>query len=284
MGAQASSTAGNVAKRAFPKAHRAAAEVIHKKAGTPKGTLEVSRDLPNHLRAAAATSTGKLDPNTLSKTSHSSSTPAASATTSAAPTTASSTNRFDGPLDLDHLSSIVEPGLGTDGTRADTLASGRQASYVEELRDQYVAEMKTKQDPAINVAKMMGEIGPVDSHQEMRAHQKPQGNDVDALVAVQRTGVFTDGFVQLRSLLYEADDIAAGAGNPRKLPLQQATQELSINHGMDEKDIEMILRLHAVPSFVNENIQVSNRPDMNDESSNFEKKWKGYWPSVLDKE
>jgi hypothetical protein len=257
MGAKASSTAGTVAKRAFPTAHRAAAEVVHKRSGG----LDVSRDLPNHLRAAAAAAaSGNTDL----------SIPNVDELTETKP------SKFDGPLDLDYLSTIVEPGLTEGGTRAETLASSKQASYVEELRNRHVAEMKTKSDPALEMAKMMGEIGPITTRQELLAHQRGEEGEKGRMV--KRTNILTDGFIQLRTILYEADDIAEREGNRRRLPLQLASNEIAIKHSIDVEDVETILRMHAVPSFVNENTQQCGRKDMNDESSHYEKRWKGYWP------
>ena len=58
MGAKASTTAGSAVKRAFPTAHRAAAEAVQSKT---RGALDVTRDAPIHLRAAAASAKGDLD-------------------------------------------------------------------------------------------------------------------------------------------------------------------------------------------------------------------------------
>ena len=271
MGAKASTTAGSAVKRAFPTAHRAAAEAVQSKT---RGALDVTRDAPIHLRAAAASAKGDLDglDSVTTSTSTSTSTPSSGGTNPA----------FDGPLDLDHLSHVVQPGLLVGGTRADTLASSKQASYAEELRNQYVADMKTQADPAYAMSQMMQEAGHVDSHDELRANQKLKAESV-AVVRAQRTGVLNGEFVQLRHLLYEADDLAEADGDPHVLPLRRATKELASAHGMDEDSVEMLLRLHAMPAYVNEVVQVG-RDDMNEGNTSTEKRWKGYWPHQINEE
>jgi len=283
MGAKASTTAGSAVKRAFPTAHRAAAEAVQSKT---RGALDVTRDAPIHLRAAAASAKGDLDgldPATTSSTTTTTSTSSTNTNTNTNTPSSGGTNpAFDGPLDLDHLSHVVEPGLLAGGTRADTLASSKQASYVEELRNQYVADMKTQADPAYAMSQMMQEVGHVDSHDKLRANQKLKEESV-AVVRAQRTGVLNGEFVQLRHLLYEADDLAEADGDPHVLPLRRATKELASAHGMDEDSVEMLLRLHAMPAYVNEVVQVG-RDDMNEGNTSTEKRWKGYWPHQINEE
>ena len=256
------SAAGTAVKRAFPTAHRSAAKALEKKTGT-RATLDVQREAPIHLRAAAAAARGetKLTNNT---SEESKTTPQYTQTTG---------------FDLESLSAVVEPGLGADGVRAETLASSNQASFVEELRDQYVAEMKTKSDPGVEMARMMGEIGPVHSENQLYENQKDKSKTVNV---IQRTSILQGGFVELRELLYAAEDIAELDGDPYSLPLQHAVDVLAKKHDLDEDSVEQLLRLHAVPAFVNENVEVvSQRDDMNDGHS-FAKKWRGYWPIRID--
>jgi len=274
MGQNASSQAGTAVKRAFPSAHRKAAEAVKNKAGVTRATLDVQRDAPIHLRAAAASAAGaEIQTNNNNSSSSSSS----SSSSDRFPQPLSGSNsKFDGPLDLDRLSSIVEPGLGNESTRADTLASSRQASFVEELRDQYVADMKTQSDPSVEMARMMGEIGPVISEDKVRANQTSDLSK-GMVPRVRTSGVLAGGISQLRDVLYDAEDIAEAHGDSSLLPLQHAVEELALKYELTENTVEQLLRLHAVPTFVNETMNVG-RNDMNEVSS-VEKRWRGYWPS-----
>lgn len=149
MGAAGSNAAKSSLKRAFPTATsagrgaEAGGAVATRFGGAARGGGQTAdgdalqpppKHIPKHLQAAAAEAAGALDHRIMARSDV--------VVAGRALDDGPDSTTMDGPLDLDQLAEVVKPGLFSAGmTRADTLASGKQEIYVQQLRERYEAEV-----------------------------------------------------------------------------------------------------------------------------------------------
>lgn len=268
----AASAASAASRRAFPRGRGASikeAEVAGADGAAPPG-----RGVPKHLQASALMQAGELDGRELARSDIDGAQMPRSTTENQA--------EGDSVFDLDSLSEIVQPGLSIEGsTRADTLASGKQAMYAEKLREQFEAEVGSDTAGEKNLNSWLDELGAISTTTVAAGTEFKKKT---ALAPFSGVGIDV-----LNDILHDADAVAVQDGDPFQLPLDDAVRTVSDIYDLDPVTLNQLLRFHAIPAYVNEGSRLKSggaaESDIgggdNAKGMQSGQQWRGYWPHHL---